>query len=188
MASPSAGATPKQPIIGSSGSARVGERGRGIDQAHRSRRDVDCPFGGLPLRQVGRSVGVDDVRRQRVARPADLSRGVRRTIVTSSASPGCRPLHPDGTTLRIGWLSPLRSRAIDSEGVECLHDDGIARLHAQRGRVLTHGVEESLGIETVRGHAVPSRKSEASRTGIVALASWRESVHNVLCIYRDIVI
>jgi hypothetical protein len=64
----------------------------------------------------------------------------------------------------------LRSGAIDPEGVERLHDDGIAWLDAERGRVLAHGVEGSLGVEMVRGHAVPSREGEAGRAGIVASA------------------
>jgi hypothetical protein len=50
----------------------------------------------------------------------------------------------------------LRSRAIDPEGIERLQDDGVARLHPQRGRVLAHGVEKALGVETMRGHSVSS--------------------------------
>jgi hypothetical protein len=90
--------------------------------------------------------------------------------------------------LGIGALTSLRSGAIDAESIERLHDDGIAWLHVERRRVLTHGVEESLRIETVRGHAVPSSNGEAIRAGIVAFALRPGDVHNVLCIYRDIVI
>jgi hypothetical protein len=82
----------------------------------------------------------------------------------------------------------LRSGVIDPEGVERLHDDGVAWLDAERGRVLAHGVEESLGIEAVRGHAVSSKNGKTGRAGIVALAMWPGDVHNVLCNYRDIVI
>jgi hypothetical protein len=82
----------------------------------------------------------------------------------------------------------LRSGAIDPEGVERLHDDGIAWLYVERGWVLAHGVEESLGIETVRGHAVPSRNGKTGQAGIVALAIWQGDVYTVLCDYRDIVI
>jgi hypothetical protein len=66
----------------------------------------------------------------------------------------------------------LRSGAIDPEGVERLHDDGIAWLHAERGRVLPHGVEESLGIETVGGHAVSS--GMAKRAGLALSHPWLE--------------
>ena len=168
MASPSAGATPKQPIIGSRASDQSRERGRGIDQAHRFRCDVDRPFGGLPFRQARRPIGVDDVRGQWVASPPDLARRGEPDDCYFERVAGHCTLDPDGTALRIGRLSSVRSRAIDSEGVERLHDDGIARLHAESGRVLAHGVEESLGIEMVRGHAVSSMKSEAGRAGIVA--------------------
>ena len=164
------------------------ERGRGIDQAHRSRRDVDRPFGGLPIRQVGRPVRVDDIRRQRVAGPPDLPRGGETDDRYFERVAGHRALHPDGTALGIGPLAALRSGAIDAEGVERLHDDGIAWLHAERGRVLAHGVEEALGIETVRGHAVPSRNGETVQAGIVAFGDVAGDVHNVLCNYRDIVI
>jgi hypothetical protein len=54
--------------------------------------------------------------------------------------------------------------------------------------VLAHGVEESLGIETVRGHAVPSRNGKTGQAGIVALAIWQGDDYTALCIYRDIVI
>jgi hypothetical protein len=69
----------------------------------------------------------------------------------------------------------LCSGAIDPEGVERLHDDGVAWLDAKRGRVLAHGVEGSLGVEMVRGHAVPSRSGITGRAGIVALAMWPET-------------
>jgi len=82
----------------------------------------------------------------------------------------------------------LRSGAIDPEGVERLHDDGITWLYVERGWMLAHGVEESLGIETVRGHACPSGNGETGQAGIVALAVLRGDVDNALCIYRDIVI
>ena len=156
IASPSAGATPKQPIIGSRASARVASAGGGSTRRTVSAATSIAQFGGLPLRQAGRPIRVDDVRGQWVAGPPDLARRGEPDDRYFERVAGRRTLHPDGTALRIGRLSSLRSRAIDSEGIERLHDDGIARLHAERGRVLAHGVEESLGIETVRGHAVSS--------------------------------
>jgi hypothetical protein len=73
-------------------------------------------------------------------------------------------------------------------GVKRLHDDGVARLHTERGRVSTHRVEESLSIEMVRGHAIASKKDEAGRVGIVALEVAVQGILNCLCNYRDIVI
>jgi hypothetical protein len=79
----------------------------------------------------------------------------------------------------------LRSRAIDPEGIERLHDDGIAWLHMERGRVLTHGVEEAFGIETVRGHAVPSRMAKLAGP---ALSHWRRGQETFTMSYAFIAI
>ena len=143
-----------------------GKRGRGFDQTHRFRGDVDRPFSGLPIRQVGRPVGVDDIRRQGVAGPAGLPRGGETEDRYFERVAGHGALHRDGTALGIGALSSLRSGAIDPEGVKRLHDDGIARLHTERGWMLTHGVEEALGIETVGGHAVSSGMAKRSRLAL----------------------
>src|SRR5687767_5010752 len=97
-------------------------------------------------------------------------------------------LHPDRTALRIGGLASSGSRAIDTESVERLHDDGIARLDAQRRRVLAHGVEKALGIETMRSHAVSSWEGRADRDAIVTLEARAWGTNTMLCIYRDIVI
>src|SRR5829696_7334168 len=101
---------------------------------------MDRPGGGIPVRQAGRSVRVNDVWRQWIAGPSTRSRWRQLGDSHLERVARRRALHPDRTALRIGWLSPLHAAAIDPKGIKRLHDDGVTREHVERGRVLTHRV------------------------------------------------
>ena len=65
----------------------------------------------------------------------------------------------------------LRAVTIKAVGVECLQDDGVARLHAQRRRALTDSGKEDFGVEMVRGHSGCLQIKRSKSGGIVAAGS-----------------
>ena len=103
IACPCGGATPKQPIIGASGSTRPASAGSGCFEPHRAGLAVDQPLDPVARRQVARPPR--DRRRSPTAPPRvqPVPRtGSTLTISTRSASPGSAPSTKTGPFIGFG--------------------------------------------------------------------------------------
>ena len=158
-ACPIAGATPKQPIIGSSGSIEVLEPGDGGSERRRQRLPVDPPVGRVARRQVAaRTPGRRRCRR--ATRGSSRWRGSASCARSrpSARRPARRPVDEDRPVHRVGARPHAARRPCRSPlRVEGFGDHRVARLDREGGR---QGAE----------HVVPARgdRSDAS--------SWSDCV------------
>ena len=133
-ACPNAGATPKQPIIGSSGSTKALEPGDGRIQRRRQRLPVDPPVDLVSRRQAADKFRVHDVAGKRRPRPTGGADRRHAHDLDLQRVARLGPGHEDRPVHRIGLGSALHAVLVDPVRVERLGDHRVARLYREGGR------------------------------------------------------
>ncbi len=160
-ACPPAGATPKQPIIGSSGRTRCSRPGTAGSSVAvspcRSIRQFALSRGGRPRTNSGSTtLPASDARVQPVARI-----GVMRRISTLSASPGSAPVDEDRAVHRVRLGRALHAVLVDAVGVDGFGDHRIARGDGEGGRQGAQHIVPGGGDKAMRCHG--RRRSPTSQ-------------------------
>ena len=104
----SAGATPKQPIIGASGADQSASAGGGSASRAVPLGAVESPDRALARRQPVRPPRSTHIGGDRRKRPSVVAVGVMRSIRISSVSPGSAPSTKKGPVIGLGGRRPAR--------------------------------------------------------------------------------
>ena len=163
MACRRAGATPKQPIIGSSGRTRSSRPATG-GRAGRSGVAVDRPRYAVTRRQLADELGIDDIVGQRRRGPAGVA--VRRHGEDLDAEGVARlgTLDEDRPVHRVGAVGVATLVLVPAVGIDRVGDDGVAARDGQHRRA---GCARTLChvVATKRCVAIGIRPPATSRRG-----------------------
>jgi hypothetical protein len=149
IACPCGGATPKQPIIGASGSVQPASAGSGRSSRTRARFAVDKPFDAVAWRQLARCLGVDDVRRQRAPGPAGVAHRLDLQDLDLQSIPRLGTLDEYRAVHRIRRARLLLAAPVHPGRIERFGHHGVATGHPEHRRHRHQHIRPGLRFKAV---------------------------------------